>query len=836
MGLLDGKVAIITGAGGGLGRTHAIALAQAGAKVVINDLGGAVDGSGGDNAMADQVANEIREMGYEAAASYTSVADREGAEAILKTAIDAFGRLDIMVNNAGILRDRTLLKMEDAEFDLVMAVHTRGTYLCTKIAGAYFREAGHGGCIINTTSYSGLIGNFGQSNYAAAKAGIAGFTRTIAQEFGRMGVTVNAIAPMAKTRMTENIAAVPEDVTPEMISPFVVYLASEHAKDVTGRIFGTHGPQIFEYRMLMTDGVTKDDGLWTADEIAASMEEIGMLPHEKEPKVSASGGASPAEKVAALFSAMPKAYLADKGGAWSAILHFNVGETGSYTLNIAGGACTYAEGKVGDPSCTLSIDSADTILGMAQGKVKPEQAFMSGKLKGDNMAELMKFGQYFDMKRAAEAVADVLNESGGGGKKALSPEETIGLVFDNMHHSFMAGKAGAWKCNMHWEVKGTGEWSVLVDSGTVKASAGKNGDAALTIIIDSAETLIGMVQGKVKPEQAFMSGKLKADNMAELMKFGQFFDLKKGAALAEQMTSGGGEEASTAPAAPPLEGLNPAAVGKCYRGKARFLDPNELKAYAEATDDPNANYVGFGDDGVAPVMFPVNPVMTPIGECVTDPHTNVDLLRLVHGEQDMRFYKPLKAWDLVYPVAYFDSFEDKSSGQLMKVRQELLVDGEVACEIHSGYFIRGQKKPGDASAPKAKRPAPEPVVRDYIFSETQVVAADQPIRYGHASGDTNPIHMDDNTAKAAGHPSIILHGLCTMAFAGRAVVNQYLGGDPSRLKQFKARFSMVVLPGMELTTRGWIEETRDGEVVIGLETINQDGKSVLSNAQAVIQA
>ena len=170
----------------------------------------------------------------------------------------------------------------------------------------------------------------------------------------------------------------------------------------------------------------------------------------------------------------------------------------------------------------------------------------------------------------------------------------------------------------------------------------------------------------------------------------------------------------------------------------------------------------------------------------------------------------------------------------MKVRQELLVDGEVACEIHSGYFIRGQKKPGDASKPKTPKPKPEPVERDYAFSDTQTVAADQPIRYGHASGDTNPIHMDDKTAQAAGHPGIILHGLCTMAFAGRAVVNEFLGGDPSRLKRFKARFSMVVLPGMELTTRGWIEEERDGEVVLGLETVNQDGKTVLANAMAIV--
>ena len=142
----------------------------------------------------------------------------------------------------------------------------------------------------------------------------------------------------------------------------------------------------------------------------------------------------------------------------------------------------------------------------------------------------------------------------------------MGLIFENMHHSFVAEKAGAWACTMHWEVKGTGDWTVAVNSGAVTASSGKNGEANLTITIDAADTLIGMVQGKVKPEQAFMAGKLKADNMAELMKFGQFFDLKKGAELAAQMEAGGGGE-EKAPVAPPVEGLNPAAVGKSYRGR-----------------------------------------------------------------------------------------------------------------------------------------------------------------------------------------------------------------------------------------------------------------------------
>ena len=200
----------------------------------------------------------------------------------------------------------------------------------------------------------------------------------------------------------------------------------------------------------------------------------------------------------------------------------------------------------------------------------------------------------------------------------------------------------------------------------------------------------------------------------------------------------------------------------------------------------------------------------------------------------MIFHKPIKAWDLVYPVAYFDSFENKSAGQIMRVRQELLVDGDVACEIYSGYLIRGQKKPSDGSAPPKKKPAPEPVERDYVFSDVQVVAADHPIRYGKVSGDANPIHMDEKTAQAAGFPTIILHGLCTMAFAGKALINTHLGGEPTRLKRFKARFSQIVLPGDELTTRGWIIDQQDGVTTIGLETINQKGKAVLSNGVATI--
>jgi len=279
MALLTGKVAIVTGAGGGIGRAHALALAEAGAAVLVNDLGGARDGSGGGMAMADTVAEEIRAAGGEAVANYDSVATVAGGEAIVQSAIDAFGRLDIVVNNAGILRDKTLAKMDEDLWDAVIAVHLRGTYCVSRPAFIRMKEQGSGGSIINTSSTSGLEGNFGQTNYGAAKAGIAGFTRCLALEGERAGIRVNAIAPVALTRMTEDLQAAQSDtfkrLTPDLVAPLIVFLASDLARDITKRIFFVGGGRIAEMRMVRTEGVTAGEGgLWTPEAIAEQMEKI----------------------------------------------------------------------------------------------------------------------------------------------------------------------------------------------------------------------------------------------------------------------------------------------------------------------------------------------------------------------------------------------------------------------------------------------------------------------------------------------------------------------------------------------------------------------------------
>ena len=250
--LCEGKVAIVTGAGRGIGREHALSLASQGAKVVVNDLGGNVDGSGGDLSPAEQVVQEIKGMGGEAVANGDSVSDWAGAERLINTAIETFGDLNIVVNNAGILRDRMLFSMTEAEWDAVINVHLKGTFAPSRFACVYWREQSKAGKpvsgrIINTTSVSGIYGNPGQTNYGAAKAGIASFTNIAALEMARYGVTVNAVAPVALTRMTEGLGPAPESDedrekrSPRWIAPIVTWLASDEAADVTGRIFEASG-------------------------------------------------------------------------------------------------------------------------------------------------------------------------------------------------------------------------------------------------------------------------------------------------------------------------------------------------------------------------------------------------------------------------------------------------------------------------------------------------------------------------------------------------------------------------------------------------------------------
>ena len=273
--MLDGKVALVTGAGGGLGRTHALLLAQEGAAVVVNDLGGARDGTGAGHNMADEVVNEITEAGGRAVADYGSVSDPDAARAMVRVAVDSFGKLDICICNAGILRDKSFKNMTDDMWDVVVDVHLRGTYLSSKAAYDQMLEQGHGGRIIMTSSTSGLLGNFGQTNYGAAKAGIAGLMRCLYLEGVKYGVTVNVLAPTAMSRLTEDI--LPEEMQdsfpPDKVSPPVVWLCTDEAKDVTGRQFLVAGNRVSLLSWQLTPLASKEDdeGPWDVEAVGEAI-------------------------------------------------------------------------------------------------------------------------------------------------------------------------------------------------------------------------------------------------------------------------------------------------------------------------------------------------------------------------------------------------------------------------------------------------------------------------------------------------------------------------------------------------------------------------------------
>lgn len=275
MGLLDGKVAIITGAGGGIGRAEALLFAREGARLVVNDVGASRDGAGASREPADRVVDEVRAAGGEAVASYDTVATAEGARAIVACAVSAFGGVDVVVNNAGALRDKSFLKTADDDFEALMAVIARGTFHVSQAAARQMVDQRRGGRVVNTTATAGLVGNLGQSAYAAACAAVYGLTRSLAIEMKKHAITVNALAPVARTRMTDDLpmfTSIGDDTLgPAFVAPAALFLASSLCGDLTGEVLAVAGNKLSTWRMAESRGVVGDDPRtpWTAEDIRA---------------------------------------------------------------------------------------------------------------------------------------------------------------------------------------------------------------------------------------------------------------------------------------------------------------------------------------------------------------------------------------------------------------------------------------------------------------------------------------------------------------------------------------------------------------------------------------
>jgi 3-hydroxy-3-methylglutaryl CoA synthase/NAD(P)-dependent dehydrogenase (short-subunit alcohol dehydrogenase family)/putative sterol carrier protein len=402
----DGRVAIVTGAGAGLGRVYALELAKRGAKVVVNDLGAARDGTGGSTRAADAVVEEIRKAGGEAVADYNSVSTPEGGEAIVETAVKAFGRVDILINNAGILRDKTLVKMDPDAWDAVMNVHLKGAYNVTRPAFARMRE-GRYGRIILTTSAAGLYGNFGQANYSAAKMGLIGFMNTVKLEGEKHNIKVNTVAPIAGTRLTEDILP-PEifaKLKPEFVSPLVLYLSSDSCKE-NGMIFnagmgyfnrvavltgkgaslgGAGGPPSPEDLQKNWDLVNSMEG---AVEYANATESFAPLFGAVSGAEGSSGPAKAELTVKAIFEGLPKAFRAEKASGVDVVFQFVIAgpSGGSWFVTIKDAVCKVEEGTHKTPNTTIKMKDEDFVR-LIKGELNAMAAFTGGKLRveGDVM-------------------------------------------------------------------------------------------------------------------------------------------------------------------------------------------------------------------------------------------------------------------------------------------------------------------------------------------------------------------------------------------------------------------------------------------------------------------
>lgn len=397
----DGRVAIVTGAGAGLGRVYALELAKRGARVVVNDLGGARDGSGGGSANpADRVVAEIEALGFDAVASYDSVSTPEGGQALVNRALEAFGRIDVLINNAGILRDKTFVKMDPPDWEAVRAVHLDGAFFVTGPAFRHMKEKKYGRILL-TTSAAGLYGNFGQSNYSAAKMGLVGLMNTLKLEGEKYGIKVNTVAPIAATRLTEDI--LPPDLfaqlQPEFVTPLVLYLCSEKCP-VSGAVYNAGRGFFNRAAMVAGPGVVLSDGLTVptpelladrlpdilkmdgAREFYNATEALGAMLTEPGPEAGPPPSSSAEMTVASVFDRLPRAFQAEKAGGVDVIFQFRIaGEGGGdWWAAIREGACTVTPGLQEKPATTIKMAAGDFLLLMS-GKLPAMQAYTSGKLK-----------------------------------------------------------------------------------------------------------------------------------------------------------------------------------------------------------------------------------------------------------------------------------------------------------------------------------------------------------------------------------------------------------------------------------------------------------------------
>ncbi|KAI1133606.1 hypothetical protein F5Y10DRAFT_228165 [Nemania abortiva] len=886
----DGQVVVITGAGGGLGKAYATFFASRGAKVVVNDLGGSFKGEGNSTKAADVVVNEIKAAGGEAVANYDSV---ENGDRIIETAIKAFGRIDILLNNAGILRDVSFKNMKDADWDLIMTVHVKGAYKCARAAWPYFRKQKYGR-VINTASAAGLFGNFGQANYSAAKLAMVGFTETLAKEGAKYNIICNVIAPIAASRMTETIMPpeMLENLRPEWVVPLVAVLVHKDNTSESGSIFEAGGGHVAKFRWERSSGLLlKADDSYTASAIIKQWSKVSDFSNPQYPsgvndfvgllEESMKLGPSPqGEKIdftgrVALVTGggagIGRAYCLAfaKAGASVVVNDLVNPDTVVEEIKKMGGkaAGVKASSEDGDAVVKGAIDAFGRLdIVVNNAGILRDKAFTN---MDDNLWDPVMNVHLRGTYKVTKAAWPIFLKQKYG--RIINTTSTSGIYGNFGQANYSAAKLGILGLSRALALEGA-KYNIYVN--TIAPNAGTQMTATILppelvqafkpdyiaplVLALSSDKIpenptgglyevgsgwcgrtrwqrsggVGFpIDVKLEPEEV-------AKNWSKILDFedGRADHPEKASASVEKVMEnlsnkrGGSKQTSESneylQAQEKAKKAKPEATEFTYTERDVML--YNLGIGAKRTDLPYV-FEGHENFQVLPTYGVIPQFDTNMPFSFDDVVPNFSPMMLLHGEQ----YLEVKKWPI--PTAartknYGKLIEvvDKGSAAILKSGVTTLnaENGEELFYNESTVFLRGcggfggQKKPADRGAATAAntppKRAPDVVVESLTTPEQAAIY--------RLSGDYNPLHIDPSFAKMGGFKEPILHGLCFLGIAGKAVYESF-----GPYKNIKVRFAGSVFPGQTLVTEMWKEGS--GKVIFQAK-VKETGKLAISGAAA----
>lgn len=553
---------------------------------------------------------------------------------------------------------------------------------------------------------------------------------------------------------------------------------------------------------------------------------------------------TPQERVASIFRHMPDAFISETAKEWKAVLHWEIAGTGDFTLTTQNGVCNVAESKEGKPTCIVRTDT-DTFLGITDGTIDGNQAFMTGKISASNVRDLLKYQKAFAPNRASPATETAKTpettatsqtlatseEKPGGASPTdrsvpatypaldtLDAQQRLAFLLgflprfvppsENLRPLTMHLRAGSLACTLRASADG------------LDVEPNHTGTPTARVVGDP-ESLWSLFTGG-DATKLVQNAKITTTSMNDLRQIVAWFGENPEKELASELDSRG-------------SGINRSAIGRVVEGDPIVVSEQEILDFATATNDPNPHFVDTSrkEGIVAPPLFAVRFFNQLYVKVVTDPSLEINVGRLLFGEMEMRYLSPIRPGDQVFARVTVLNIEDKETGQVMRLRSQLICEGDVKVDAVASWFVRWEKKP------KIKRlasPSADPSETDLpiAFEDSTVFLENQTQLFAMASNDPNPVHLDANFAKAFGFPGVIVHGLCSMAFCSKAFVSKATQGDPRKLQSLKVRFSKPALPGQKLTTRAFKPKEVEDQKIFNFVAVNNKAQLIITDGIAVI--